>query len=97
MAVLKNKKWFVQTNHAFKMCDTFETYLVEIKYKYIDRHMAVTPFTSPFSEGLKYRISQEICSQGSGSRFFKQFSYDTAAYSKTRFELFFFGNMQAIK
>ena len=45
MAVLKNQKWFVQTNHAFKMCDAFETYLVEIKYKYIDRHMAVTPFS----------------------------------------------------
>ena len=92
MAVLKNQKRFVQTNHAFKMCNAFETYLVEIKYKYIDRHMAVTPFKSPFSESLKYRNSQEIRSQGSGSRFFKQFSYDTAGYSKTRFELYFWNH-----
>ena len=34
-----------------------------------------------------FRNSQEIRGQGSGSRFFKQFSSDTAGYSKSRFEL----------
>ena len=51
--------------------------------------MAVTPFKFPplFRKPKKRRNSQEIRGQGSGSRFFKQFSYDTAGYSKSRFEL----------
>ena len=50
--------------------------------------MAVTPFKFPrFSESLKCRNSQEIRGKGSGSRFFKQFSSDTAGYSKSEFEL----------
>ena len=51
--------------------------------------MAVTPFKFPrFSESLKCRNSKEISGQGSGSRFFKQFSSDTAGKSKSRFELY---------
>ena len=46
---------------------------------------AVTPFKSSFSERLNCSNFQEIHSQDSGSRFFKQFSSDTAGYSKTRF------------
>ena len=51
--------------------------------------MAVTPFEfpPPLSESLKCPNSQEIRAQGSGSRFFKQFSSDTAEYSQSRFEL----------
>ena len=53
--------------------------------------MAVTPFKFPpppaFQKAYKCRNSQEIRGQGSGSRFFKQFSSDTAGYSKSRFEL----------
>ena len=51
--------------------------------------MAITPFKFPpaFQKALKCRNSQEIRGQGSGSRFFKQFSSDTAGYSKSRFEL----------
>ena len=50
--------------------------------------MAVTPFKfPPFQKALKCPNSQEIRGQGSGSRFFKQFSSDTAEYSKSRFEL----------
>ena len=51
--------------------------------------MAVTPFKFPplFRKPKKYRNSQEIRGQGSGSRFFKQFSSDTAGYSKSRFAL----------
>ena len=29
------------------MCDAFNTYLLKFKYKYIGRHMAVTPFKFP--------------------------------------------------
>ena len=29
------------------MCDAFETYLQKFKYRYIGRHMAVTPFKFP--------------------------------------------------
>ena len=29
------------------MCDAFETYLWKLKYRYIGRHMAFTPFKSP--------------------------------------------------
>ena len=57
---------------------------------YIGRHMAVTPFNFPppaFQKAYKCQNSQEIRGQGSGSRFFKQFSSDTAGYSKSRFEL----------
>ena len=63
-------------------------------YRYIDRHMAVTPFKFPplFLKAEKCRNSQEIRGQGSGSRFFKQFSSDTAGYSKSRFELYFWKN-----
>ena len=51
--------------------------------------MAVTPFKFPplFREPKNCRNSQEIRGQGSGSRFFKQFSSDTAGYSKSRLEL----------
>ena len=51
--------------------------------------MAVTPFEFPlpFRKPKKCRNSQDIRGQGSGSRFFKQFSSDTAGYSKSRFEL----------
>ena len=48
--------------------------------------MAVTRFKSP---RLKCRNSQEIRGKGSGRRFFKQFSSDTAGYSKSIFELYF--------
>ena len=52
--------------------------------------MAVTPFKFPrFSESLKCRNSQEIRGQGSGRIVLKQFSSDTAGYSKSRFELYF--------
>ena len=52
--------------------------------------MAVTPFEFPplFRKPKNVEISQEIRGQGSGSRFFKQFSSDTAGYSKSRFELY---------
>ena len=50
--------------------------------------MAVTPFKFPrFSKSLKCRNSQDIRGRGSGSRFFKLFSSDTAGYSKSRFDL----------
>ena len=51
--------------------------------------MAVTPFKflPLFRTHKKCLNSQEIRDQGSGSRFFKQFSSDTARYSKSRFEL----------
>ena len=45
-----------------------------------------------FSESLKCRNSQEIGGQGSGNRFFKHFSSDTAGYSKSRFEINFWKN-----
>ena len=43
-----------------------------------------------FSESLKCHNPQEI--RGQGSRFFKQFPSDTAGYSKSRFELYFWKN-----
>ena len=51
--------------------------------------MAVTPFKfpPPFRKPKNCRNSQEIRGQGSRRRFFEQFSYDTAGYSKSRFEL----------
>ena len=51
--------------------------------------MAVTPFKFPllFRKPTNVEILQEIRGQGSGSRFFKQFSSDTAGFSKSRFEL----------
>ena len=53
--------------------------------------MAVTPFKFPplFRKPKNVelpRIILEIRGQGSGSRFFKQLSSDTAGYSKSRFE-----------
>ena len=67
------------------MRDAYDTYLYKFKYRYIGRHMAVTPFKFPvlFRKPKKCRNSQEIRGQGSG----KQFSPDTAGYSKSRFEL----------
>ena len=45
--------------------------------------MAVTQFKFPplFRKPKNVKNSQDIRSQGSGSRFFKQFSSDTAGYS----------------
>ena len=43
MTVLRNKTNLCKCNHALKMCDSFDTYL----YRYIGRHMAVTPFKFP--------------------------------------------------
>ena len=56
--------------------------------------MAVTAFNFPiaFQKAKTCRNSQEIRGQGSGSRLFKQFSSDTAGYSKSRFELYFWKN-----
>ena len=63
---------------------------------YTGRHMAVTQFLFPplFRKHKHVEIdySQEIRGQGSGSSFFKQFSSDTAGYSKSRFELYFLEN-----
>ena len=51
--------------------------------------MAVTPFEFPplFRKPKNFKIPKRLGGQGSGSRFFKQFSYDTAGYSKSRFDL----------
>ena len=51
--------------------------------------MAVTPFKFPplFGKPKNVEIPKGLGGQGSGSRFFKQFSSDTAGYSKSRFEL----------
>ena len=38
---------YTESNHDFKMCDAFDTYLKKFKYRYIGRHMAVTPFKFP--------------------------------------------------
>ena len=51
--------------------------------------MAVTPFK--FSP-LFRKPKKEIRDQGSGSRFFKQLFSDTAGYSKSKFELYFWKN-----
>ena len=48
--------------------------------------MAVTPFKFL---PLFRKPKNVIRDQGSGSRFFKQFSPDTAGYSKSRFDLYF--------
>ena len=50
--------------------------------------MAVTPFEFPplFRKPKTVVNSQEIRGQGRASRFFKQFSSDTAGFSKSRFE-----------
>ena len=48
--------------------------------------MAVTPFKFPL------RNSHDIRGQGCGSSFVKQFSSDTAGYSKSRFEVYFWKN-----
>ena len=56
--------------------------------------MAVTPFKlPPLSRKPKIvKTSQVIRGQGSGSRFFKQFSPDTTGYFKSRFEVYFWKN-----
>ena len=51
--------------------------------------MAVTPFKFP----SLFRKSKNVeIPKSSGSRFFKQFSSDTAGYSEARFELYFWKN-----
>ena len=45
-----------------------------------------------FQKAIKYRNSQEIRGQGSGTRLFKQLSSDTAGYSKSIFDLYFWQN-----
>ena len=61
--------------------------------------MAVTRFKFPllFKKPKHVEIPKRLVrGQGSGGSFFKQFSSDTAGYSKSRFELYF-RKMQIIK
>ena len=79
MAVLKNK------TDLYKAITPALTLTCRKLSTYTGRHMAVTPFNSPaFCQN-----SQDIRDQGSGRSYFKQFSSDTAGYSKSRFELYF--------
>ena len=86
MAVLKNKTGMYKAMTILK-CGT----LLALTCRNLGRHMAVTPFKFPplFSKpkNVESRNPQEIRGQGSTSRFFKQFSSDTAGYSKSTFEL----------
>ena len=79
MAVLKDKTGMYKAITILKYVMLL-TLTCRFKYRYIGRHMAVTPFKFPplFRKPKKCRNSQEIRGQGSGSRFFKRFSSDTA-------------------
>ena len=87
MAVLKNKTGMYKAIAILKcvMLLTLTCRILSTDIKAVT--WLLHRLNSPrFSESLNCRNSQEIRGQGSGSRFFKQFSSDTAGFSKSRFK-----------